>query len=415
VHPVLSQAVAWIPGRNDTMLAVFVFSYLITALNYSETKKLSLLVLQCVLLLAALFTKETAVFAAPAAWLLIVVMKKKPLFERTNLILYSSWLVTGLLWFFIRSQATLENSQLQLNVMMETLPSRLIVLLQYLGKIFIPVNLSVFPIVEDTPNIYGFISLIILAAIIFLSKKKDWRIIIAGLAMYVLFFIPAVLVPASLNDQDFEHRAYLPMIGILIVLSETVLLKNSLKQNQLLSAGIALCFILAIMNINHQKNFKDAVTFWTAAVKTSPHSAYANMMLGARIDKTDKRMGEELILKAYSLNPSEKYINYYVGVMKQDHDSVLASEPFFQKEISISDYYMCYFHMARVAFVKNDKPAAISYLEKFLDRAPGDPQGSNNLLLLYLDTGQKDKAKALVENMKQYGITIPAGIEQQLQ
>ena len=70
VHPVLSQAVAWIPGRNDTMLAIFVFSYLLTALKYSETKKFSLLSLQCLLLLASLFTKETAVFAAPAAWMM---------------------------------------------------------------------------------------------------------------------------------------------------------------------------------------------------------------------------------------------------------------------------------------------------------------------------------------------------------
>lgn len=414
VHPVLSQAVAWIPGRNDTMLAVFVFSYLITALKYSESKKLSLLLLQCVLLLAALFTKETAVFAAPVAWVLIVLVKKKKIFEQSNLIVYGGWLVTGLLWYFIRSQATLENDQLQLVTMLQTLPSRLIVLLQYLGKIFIPINLSVFPIVEDTPNIYGFIAVSILAVIIFFSKEKDWSLIFAGLAIYILFFIPALLVPSSLNDQDFEHRTYLPMTGILIALSETILLKNSVKPNQLLAGGIGLCLILSIININHQKNFKDAVTFWSAAVETAPHSAYANMMLGARLDKVDKRRADELILKAYSINPNEKYINYYMGVMKQDHDSILASETYFLKEISISDYYMCYFHLARVAFEKKDKPAAVSYLEKYLDRAPGDPQANNNLLLLYLETGKKDKAKARIELMKQYGIQIPAGVEEQL-
>jgi len=354
------------------------------------------------------------VFVAPVAWVLIVLVKKKKIFEQSNLILYGGWLATGLLWFFIRSQATLENSQLQLTTMLETLPSRVIVLIQYLGKIFIPINLSVFPIVEDTPNIYGFIALFLLAAIIFLSKKRDWSIIFAGLAIYILFFIPALLVPSSLNDQDFEHRTYLPMMGILIVLSETVLLKNSLKQNQLLVGGIGLCLVLSVININHQKNFKDAVTFWTAAVKTSPHSAYANMMLGARLDKVDKKKAEELILKGYSINPKEKYINYYMGVMKQDHDSILASEPYFLKEISISDYYMCYFHLARVAFEKKDKPAAISYLEKYLSRAPGDPQANNNLLLLYLETGEKDKAKARIELMKQYGIQVPAGVEEQL-
>ncbi|MFI5134573.1 MAG: tetratricopeptide repeat protein [Chitinophagales bacterium] len=414
VHPVLSQAVAWIPGRNDTLLAVFVFGYLIAALNFSETNKTSVLLIQSILLLAALFTKETAVFSAPAAWFIIVLIKDKKVFERSNVKLYVSWLLMGLLWFFVRSQATLKNDQLQFSSMMETLPSRLIVLLQYLGKIFIPVNLSVFPILEDTPNIYGFIALLILAAIIFFSVNKKPKPIACGLVIYVLFFIPALLVPASLNDQDFEHRTYMPMLGMLIVLSETVLLKNSLKQTTQLFLGIGICVILSVINLNHQKNFNDPVSFWTAAVKTSPHSAYANMMLGARIDKTDKKESEALIRKAYALDSNEKYINYYMGVMKQEHDSVLASESFFQKELSISDYYMCYFHMARVAFEKNDKPSAIHYLEVFLDRDPSDEQGNNNLLLLYLDTQQKEKAKAQVEKMKQYGISVPSGVEEQL-
>lgn len=415
VHPILSQAVAWIPGRNDTLLAVFVFGYLLAALEFTEKGKTSMLLLQSILLLSALFTKETAVFAAPAAWFLIVFIEEKKIFERPNIILYSSWMIMGLLWFFVRSQATLKNDQLQLSAMIQTLPSRLIVLLQYLGKIFIPVNLSVFPILDDTPDVYGFIALFILAVVIFFSGSKNFKRIAAGLSLYILFFIPALLVPASLNDQDFEHRTYVPMLGILLVLSETVLLKNSIKESTQLFLGITVCVILSVINLNHQKNFNDPVSFWTAAVKTSPHSAYANMMLGARLDKTDLKKSEALMRKAYALDSNQKYINYYMGVMKQSHDSILASEHYFRKELSISDYYMCYFHMARVAFEKNDKPAAIHYLEVFLDKDPSDEQANNNLLLLYLDTKQKEKAKTQVQKMKQYGITVPSGIEEQLQ
>ena len=203
-------------------------------------------------------------------------------------------------------------------------------------------------------------------------------------------------------------------MGMLIVLSETVLLRNKLSQSVLLLCGLAVCVVLSIMNVNHQNNFKDPVTFWTAAVNTSPHSAYANMMLGARIDKVDRQRSEELIRKSYELDSTEKYINYYMGVMLQEHDSVLASESYFQKEIRKSDYYMCYFHLARVAFEKGDKLSAISQLETFLDRAPADPQANNNLLLLYLDTKQNDKARELVQRMKSFGMEVPPAIEQQL-
>jgi len=40
VHPVLTQAVAWIPGRNDSLLAVFVLAAFITFLNFLENPRL---------------------------------------------------------------------------------------------------------------------------------------------------------------------------------------------------------------------------------------------------------------------------------------------------------------------------------------------------------------------------------------
>lgn len=414
IHPVLSQAVAWIPGRNDTLLAIFTFGFLLSVFKYVEENKIGWLLLQGMLLLCALFTKETAVFTAPVAWVLLVLMKDQKVFSPRMWFMYVTWLAGGLIWFYIRSEATLKNEQLQAADMLTTLPTRLIVLIQYLGKILLPVKLSVFPILQDTSNVYGFVALALLAAVFFFTRNRNWKVIGAGMAVYLLFFIPALLVPASLNDQDFEHRTYLPMMGMLIVLSETVLLRNKLSQSVLLLCGLAVCVVLSIMNVNHQNNFKDPVTFWTAAVNTSPHSAYANMMLGARIDKVDRQRSEELIRKSYELDSTEKYINYYMGVMLQEHDSVLASESYFQKEIRKSDYYMCYFHLARVAFEKGDKLSAISQLETFLDRAPADPQANNNLLLLYLDTKQNDKARELVQRMKSFGMEVPPAIEQQL-
>ena len=70
---------------------------------------------------------------------------------------------------------------------------------------------------------------------------------------------------------------------------------------------------------------------------------------------------------------------------------------------------MCYFHLARVAFEKNDKPEAIQYMETYLSKAPGDPQANNNLLLLYHDTHQPEKERAQAEKMKQMGLKVQPG------
>jgi hypothetical protein len=72
-------------------------------------------------------------------------------FDRTSILLYASWLVAGLIWFAVRSQATLKSSDLQFSDVVKTFPIRLPVLIQYLGKgIFLPFNLNVFPITQDT-------------------------------------------------------------------------------------------------------------------------------------------------------------------------------------------------------------------------------------------------------------------------
>src|SRR3989338_2227938 len=39
VHPVLTQAVAWIPGRNASQLAIFVLSSFLCFLNWLDTRK----------------------------------------------------------------------------------------------------------------------------------------------------------------------------------------------------------------------------------------------------------------------------------------------------------------------------------------------------------------------------------------
>lgn len=407
VHPVLTQAVAWIPGRNDTLLAVFIFSFFIAAINYANEGKAAPMLLQFLALLLAFFTKETAVFAAPVALLLIVLCLDKKWNDKKNMLLYGSWIIAFLLWFYVRSLATLKEDQMQFAQVVAALPSRLQVLLQYLGKIILPVNLSVFPITKDTSNVYGIAALVLIAAGIYFSKERNVKMIIAGISIFLLFLIPVLLVPATLNDQDFEHRLYLPMLGILILLGETVVFKNNWNERTVLIAGSIVCLVLATVNFNHQKKFSDPITFWTEAVRTSPHSAYASMMLGARLNDTDPGRSESLIKTAYALNPDEKYLNYYMGKMVLDQDSLAAAEKYFLKEIKKSDYYECYFHLARIAFAKNDFDKAIGYLTTFLTKSPEDPQGNNNLLLLYLQTNQLEKAKIQLQRMQQLGLEIP--------
>ncbi len=437
VIPVLTQAVAWIPGRNDTLLAVFTLSFFIFAISYSEEGKKNHLLFSILFLLLALFTKETAVFVAPAAFILLLFVLGTSFKSKNNLTLYGSWVGCFAVWYIARAAATVHiTTTIGAGQMLTDFLHRLPIIIQYLGKIFFPFNLSVFPIQEDTVSYFGLAAVALIAALLFFSKNVNWKVVAAGFTVFLFFLLPALLVPANLNEQVFEHRLYLPVIGILIVLSQTAIFKK-LADKQLLIAVLAVCSVFFVVTFNHEKNFSDAFAFWHQASATSPHSAYANMMLGAREDKaiqeqsfeivsSDERKtwikepGEnlqksfELFTKAYQQNPNEKYLNFYYGCMLQKKDSVMASEAYFLKEKKISDYIECDFYLARIAMMKQDTTGAMNYLKSYLQRAPANPQANNNLLLMYFSRGQFKEAKDLATRMRMAGLPVPAELMQKL-
>ena len=417
VHPVLSQAVAWIPGRNDTMLAIFVIAFFLSAIDYSNAGKLKSLVLSALFLLLAFFTKETAVFAAPAAFVLLVLVLGKNATYKNNLVQYAVWAGCFGLWYMARAMATTASTNMASSQAISESLHRLPVIIQYVGKIFLPFNLSVFPTQQDTVYYYGFAALAILIAILVLNKQQNIKVTIGSVIIFLLFLLPALLVPGNLNQQTFEHRLYLPMIGILLLLSQSVLFNNKLTDKQVFMGAVAVCGVFAIINFYHQRYFSSPRAFWTQAVETSPNSAFANVMLAARLDKDEVPRSIELFRKAYRINPREKYLNFYMAEMLQNtnnKDSVAASEKYLLAEKQVSDYYKCDFLLARVAMQRNDLNGAANYLQTYLKRDPTNTMANNNLLLLYAQTGQADKAKAHVKQMQQLGLEVPPGILKQL-
>ncbi len=413
LHPVLSQAVVWIPGRNDSLLAVFSLTTMLLAIRYLKRGSPVYLLMQLFGLLAALFTKETAVFLAPAFFVLLMTVQAESWKEKKMLMLAGSWILALALWLLVRSQATIHNDPLQVSTLITGFFGRSILAMQYLGKIMLPLNLSVFPMLDETSDLPGIMAILLLGMMLYFAKARNPMIILGGFAFYLILLFPAFLLPASLNNQDFEHRLYLPMMGLMLVINETVLFKTLKPQWTGLVTGV-LVVILGVMNWQHQKHFKDPVSFWTAAVETTPRSSYANMMLAARLEKSEPARALEMMQKAYRLNPKEKYVNYYLGKMYVDRDSFLLAEKFLLDELRGSAYFETYFYLSRVAFEKKNATQSIVYMEEYLKRDPANPQAVNNYLLMLLQTNQKDKARTFIDRSRAAGIPVPQELAEQV-
>jgi hypothetical protein len=403
VHPVLSQSVAWIPGRNDMLLMIFFLSGLILTLNYVQQPRWYLFSGQLACFLIALFTKETAVMIPLVAIpLLIFVFHAK---WKTWLMLVIGWGIGILIWVMIRSMASLIRLNMTFWELIQNGIHRAPAALQYLGKVLFPFNLAVFPSIDHITLFWGILAVISLVCLVVISRSYFKPLTIIGLLWFTLFLIPVLVVPSSLNDQVFEHRLYLPIIGILLILSQTLLFRLSRKENKRMLVGGVVIFLFSIMTFVRLDLFKNPVTFWTRAVDDNPTSAYARMMLGLRM--TDTLEMKQRFNEAYQLNPDEKMLNYLIGKVALDEHQVDKAAFHLKRELKHSEIPDNYFCLAHVYFIKNNPDSAAYCLKKFVSLDPLNPQGNHNLALLYYQMNRKKEAWEVVEAMRLKGMEIP--------
>lgn len=402
VLPVLTQAVAWIPGRNDMLLMIFFLSSFILLLKYLEKPGYFILAIHFLLIVTALFTKETAI-------IIPVIMGGFSLFFvksgwRRLVWPVASWVGAIAIWLLVRSTATLEKNWISPSEMLQAGMDRMGVVLQYLGKIFFPVNLTVFPIAEDITLAWGILALIGLIALVVISKSYTKPLTYLGLFWFIVFLIPVLIVPKSLNDQVFEHRLYLPVIGILLILSQAFPFNNTLNTKAKTALISVIALVFAIQCIVRTAYFNDPVTFWTHAVKGSPHSAYAKTLLGTKVEDPAER--EKLFREARAIEPSLKNLNYYLAKVLFDNKQPDSAEVYLRKEIAHNPIPDAYFLLAQISFSKNNFDSAAVYLEKVIALNPLDPQANNNLVLLYFQQGHPEKSKKIIRDMQARGMAV---------
>lgn len=107
VHPVQTESVAWIAGRNDVLLGLFlILSFLCHALHHRESKRQAwMFPLSALFFAAALLTKESAMFFLPLFPLYEIVVRKEPLeivFSGKNHVRASTYIAIAVVYLVIR-------------------------------------------------------------------------------------------------------------------------------------------------------------------------------------------------------------------------------------------------------------------------------------------------------------------------
>ena len=338
---------------------------------------------------------------------------------KTYIVFIVSWSAIGLIWLYMRSISIDPNIKPTASEYATGFVNRLPLFIQYIGKSLLPFNLSVFPMQADTSIVYGSIATILLTIILFLNKSSDKKLIVFGLAWYILFLLPALFVPVQVNEQAFEHRLYLPIIGIFILLQQTILFREDKLPNQKIVfwACMAIAALFFTINIGHQQKFKNEISFWENAVRDSPSSSYAHKLLGAKyFDRKKFDASMEEIKEALQIDSTERYANhYYAKLLLNKNSKDPKAEYYLLKEEKLHPGFIDnVFELAKVNFEKGDKKMAEFYLNESIRVRPGFMPAKNNLILLLLETGQKEKAKEKMNEWKADKTGVPDGMEKEI-
>ncbi|MFC2131580.1 tetratricopeptide repeat protein [Bacteroidota bacterium] len=368
-HPLLTPAASWISGRNDSLITVFILLSFIAMTFYFERKgvwRLVSYVFHILFFAIALFTKEIAAFFPFIVFAyLILFTKRKKLFDMQYLLMVAGQFIIGLIWFFMRLKA-IEGIKNPDTIGFEALPDNILSVPALIGKFFLPIKMIALSSYEWFSIGAGLFFIVLIIFYLVKYKKADIKKAWFGIIWFALLVFPTLLIRIVYVDDFFdyaEHRAYLVMIG-LIIIEVLKSYKVDFKKTVPIVLMSIIILLMGYKSYSYRDEFQNRKTFWTHMTEMYPYKSRGYLDLG----------------KAYlvedSLDKAEQL--YHLGIERNPDNRNL------------------YIDLAAVYLKKKNFPEAEQYAKKALKIEPGNLIAYYNLGRAFAAQGKfEDAAKAM--------------------
>ncbi|PNU18541.1 hypothetical protein C2E25_17090 [Geothermobacter hydrogeniphilus] len=197
----------------------------------------------------------------------------------------------------------------------------------------------------------------------FFSRKRFRALFLAVFWFYLALFVESSFLPL---DPVFEHRLYLPLVG-LTVLFCAVLEKVTGASSRALILPVVLLLVLGVMSWQRNELWRDPIAFSEDNVRKSPHSEGALVALAGRYLEAG-RLEEALAAsqRALAINP---------------------------------DYFRIYINLSSIYLDRQSPLAARRAALAGLLRVPDNVKLRKNLAISYLQTGQAEEGRMILREL----------------
>lgn len=276
VHPIHTEAVAYVAGRSDSLSAIFLLSAL---LLYSSP------LLSAGAFLLALLARESALVLVPLVALLEAGGGVAP---RRRIERYAAYAIVVALYVAMRA-TTLGDQPVHVATAAVPIGTRLLtlpkVVVSYLGQLVLPINLHmerrVVPASSllDTSFLGPAALLALIVVLLFEARATAWPIVLGALWFAVALLPFANVVP--LDAFMAEHWLYVPSMGVFMAVGWRVAQSLPTRRRVAVAAAVvAVLIAYGVRTVRRNADWATEASIFEATVRDSPSSFRALSNLG---------------------------------------------------------------------------------------------------------------------------------------
>ena len=411
VHPVHTEAVAWIVGRSEILSALFLFIAFIFLIQFHQVEnknsRIISLFLSGIFFLLSLLSKETGI-TLPLLYSLYLVI-----FQRKKLKYLKTW--GGLIYLLLLLVIYIH---LRINVLggiigpagkaeyfyqyprltpLFTLP---LLFLKYLKLSFFPFFLSVdytFAPITYPSGLFFFLAFLFLLYLFFIFFTcKHFPLISFSLAFFLLSLLPYLhIVP--IGWLLGERFLYLPTAGICLLLG-IGLERIPFRPRYVFISLLLLSF--SIRTYTRNIVWKDEFTLWETTTRDNPNSVRAYYNLGVFYqEKQNFSLAKKLYAQAkdrVARNQGKYLADIYNnwGLILGKERKLKEAEKLLKQAIKFNPYLaLAYLNLGNVLISQGKIPEAIKSYKKSAVINPSEPLIYKNLAWAYLKKGDLKKSE----------------------
>ncbi len=283
------------------------------------------------------------------------------------------------------------------------------VILTYLRLIFLPLGQNLdydYPIYRSLTDLPVLLSLLlnlvmVCVGIYLICRRGEERLAGYGIIwFYVLLAPTSTVVP--LRDVIMEHRVYLAILGIIIVVITGVMSgvrRGWINGRVAVIAGVLVLVVFAYLTHERNRVWQSRLALWQDVVKKSPNKARPHNNLGKiLLDRGQVMEAISEFQKAIELDPEHKSAYNNLGLALMRIGAPGRAEYYFGKALKLDfNYPDPHINLGTIYLMRKEYDGALAEFRIAAELNPGNPGVLNNLGITHAERGEFNLAVSFLK------------------